>query len=795
MNRGNVMATGLSVRAIRYAPWRVPRWLLLAASLLSAPAAAGLRVDVTTTTDEFGSGSGCALREALYAIHHATAFGGCTLTSNFVSNAIYVPAGNYAIERVPVNGNAEAGGSFKILADVGVYGAGADRTVVDGASIDSVFYVSPSAGHAVFISGMTVSGGLAPATSGAGIDQTSGALTLQKVLVTGNFGGYGIAASNPDAFTLRQSTVSDNRNTGVYISSNTGTTTHTTATIENTTISGNVSPTRPGGLWVYGGSSNAVDVTLSNSTIAYNVGQADGGFYNNAGGLLVGGSGPTVYLRNSILARNVLGYRWPADCVLGNNGQIVSQGYNLIETVCPMSGNTAADITGIDPQLAPLFDYGSGVPTHAVFPGSPARNAGNPATPGSGGSACVGVDARGADRTQDTPCDIGAYEYGYDWYVTSNADQNDTNPGDGICQAANGQCTLRAAIDEAGFAARFSTIELPPGHYTVTAPATNVSNHGGAFLIFNGSGHAVTLHGAGADQTLIDGNQIDGVLATGGVVALHGVTLSRGIGGGFSNVPVNLAGNVLLDRSAVADNVGQGANAIQAGGPMLTIIDSSVIRNHTGASCFSLDGGGGGGLYVMNGAFVRLLNTTLSDNESCSPGGAIFNDGGNVALAFTTIAHNAATQDAVGGGVADGINGGVWRAAATIIADNHGAANAPADCAASIVLEGKTLIRDASHCTIGGQAGLLISNVDPLLSPLLPQGGTTPSVALLADSPLHGTLSQPTQCVDTSGHQILSDQRGMPRPTFGYDQSAYGGDCDLGADQGNSDAIFIDGFD
>jgi hypothetical protein len=48
--------------------------------------------------------------------------------------------------------------------------------------------------------------------------------------------------------------------------------------------------------------------------------------------------------------------------------------------------------------------------THALEPGSPAINAGDPAVPGSGGSACEANDQRGIARPQNGRCDIGAYE-------------------------------------------------------------------------------------------------------------------------------------------------------------------------------------------------------------------------------------------------------------------------------------------------------------------------------------------------------------------------------------------------
>jgi len=51
------------------------------------------------------------------------------------------------------------------------------------------------------------------------------------------------------------------------------------------------------------------------------------------------------------------------------------------------------------------------VPTHLLMPKSRALDKGNPALPGSGGSACPVVDARGVSRLAAGGCDIGAYKY------------------------------------------------------------------------------------------------------------------------------------------------------------------------------------------------------------------------------------------------------------------------------------------------------------------------------------------------------------------------------------------------
>ena len=47
-------------------------------------------------------------------------------------------------------------------------------------------------------------------------------------------------------------------------------------------------------------------------------------------------------------------------------------------------------------------------------------------------------------------------------------DAVDSQPGDGVCATSGGQCTLRAAVMEAGQLEGPDTIELPPGSYLLT---------------------------------------------------------------------------------------------------------------------------------------------------------------------------------------------------------------------------------------------------------------------------------------------------------------------------------------
>jgi hypothetical protein len=215
--------------------------------------------------------------------------------------------------------------------------------------------------------------------------------TIDANLAAVDGGGMDLHTSNAS---ITGSTISNNsagRNAGGVQSS------FGTLTIRNSTISGNSADGRGGGiesLFGSGGFNNRVD--MNNVTVTQNhSGDAGGGVYNS--------DSRDFRFLNSILAEN-LDDEGPSDCA----GRLIASGHNLVQSPTESCIFSEQDnIIGQAPLLMPLSDNGGLTRTHALQPESPAIDAGNPASPGSGGQACELTDQRGSPRN----CDIGAYEY------------------------------------------------------------------------------------------------------------------------------------------------------------------------------------------------------------------------------------------------------------------------------------------------------------------------------------------------------------------------------------------------
>jgi hypothetical protein len=290
---------------------------------------------------------------------------------------------------------------------------------VDALHANRVFYINP--GKTVIISGLTITGGVAPdpeysgggiyndhadltltnctisgnsadRSVGGGVYNHHGTLTVSNCTISGNSAWYGggIATNwvgqGPATVTIDNSTLSGNSAIvmgGGFLNGN-----ESTATIANGTLSGNSAE------WGGGGILNAdtATLTVTHSTLSGNSTSHDGGgIYNGYG---------TVKIGNTILNAGSSGANIYQ---LGSYGTVTSLGYNLSSDNGGGYLTAAGDRINTDPRLGPLQDNGGPTFTHLPASDSLALDAGDPT---------LGMDQRGPgfQRVVNGRIDIGAAE-------------------------------------------------------------------------------------------------------------------------------------------------------------------------------------------------------------------------------------------------------------------------------------------------------------------------------------------------------------------------------------------------
>lgn len=358
--------------------------------------------------------------------------------------------------------------------------------------------------------------------------------------------------------------------------------------------------------------------------------------------------------------------------------------------------------------------------------------------------------------------------------VTTTADGNN-----GACTVS--LCTLRDAVIANNAVLGTNIITLPAGLYNLTIAGANEDNAATGDLDIK-AGSDLTINGAGAATTIIDGGALDRVfqvLGNATLFAVNDVTIRNGLvtgsgggilssstdslrltncvvtgnkssgqGGGIFSSRVTLVGTTVSGNQSTGDQGGgiflfnlsstitsstiSGNTAADDGGgiylngsinvnaPALLTISNSTISNNTN------NAGSGGGMFILSFATVTITSSTIAGNDSVSnPGGGISNVGASVTLKNTIIANNA--------------NG---------------------NCANTAITDGGTNMQFP-----GTTCGATITSADPLLQVLANNGGPTQTRALGPGSP---AINAASGCPPPA-----TDQRGNTRPQ--------GSACEIGA--------------
>ncbi|HET9477441.1 MAG TPA: choice-of-anchor Q domain-containing protein [Dehalococcoidia bacterium] len=329
---------------------------------------------------------------------------------------------------------------------------------------------------------------------------------------------------------------------------------------------------------------------------------------------------------------------------------------------------------------------------------------------------------------------------------------NDT--ADGAC---NSDCSLREAIIAANANPGADVVNVPAGTYTLTISGQNEDAAATGDLDIKSS--FLTISGAGASSTIIDGGGVDRVfdvqqtlisISISGLTVRNGSAGSIASGGGIwiRNSSMVTLTNVVVDSNSAGTNGGGISNAGN-----LSVTGSTISRNLVTAP-----GAVGGGIHVATSTGnLTITNSTVSGNISSGSGGGISNYH-TATLTNLTITGN----QGFGGGGAYNNNGfsATTTVKNTIIAGN--AANNGPDCNGNVSSQGYILVQNASGCTISGVSTGNLIGPNPFLGPLADNGGPTQTHEIFFGSP----------AINNGGAGCPStDQRGAPRV----------GVCDIGS--------------
>ncbi len=294
--------------------------------------------------------------------------------------------------------------------------------------------------------------------------------------------------------------------------------------------------------------------------------------------------------------------------------------------------------------------------------------------------------------------------YGDTFVVNSLADAPDTVPGDGVCAAGGGACTLRAAIMEANALAGDDVIELPAGVFALVQVGDGEDAAATGDLDIT---DALRVEGAGRDDTIIDGIGADRVFhMMGATVALQDLTIRGGArpadhGGGIRDDGLN---SLKLTRVRLTDNTAlNGGGALKAGGN-LTLEDCFVDDNHALANA--------GGVFHATNADLNVLRTTFDHNTCISNAAGLLYDGnGDVTLSDSSFTSNTASSNV--GGAYMQMLGGLAKVTGCTFESNVGAINIGGlfvQSAGTLILRSS---RFASNTATTGRAGGLATQAVP----------------------------------------------------------------------------------
>ncbi len=239
--------------------------------------------------------------------------------------------------------------------------------------------------------------------------------------------------------------------------------------------------------------------------------------------------------------------------------------------------------------------------------------------------------------------------------VNAYGDESDVQVGDRFCAVGNGDCTLRAAIEEA------NALGSCPGMINIA-----LDQLGGTISLATALPtilHSVNITGPGADLLTVRRSAVGGtpqfrVLSIQNTtVRISGITIRGGDwGGGGAGIFNDFGGSLTLNDSVITANNDanfHGAGLLNKG--TLSLTNTRVnfntgvgIRNEGGSIALiasEVQGNIGSGLSNSGPFPINIADSVISGNQA-SLGGGIFMSGGFLTMTNSTIVGNSANSGA-----------------------------------------------------------------------------------------------------------------------------------------------------
>jgi hypothetical protein len=626
-------------------------------------------------------------------------------------------------------------GEFGITDSLTINGPGKDLFTIDAQQDSRIFRTT--AALDLTIRGLTLTGGLTTGDGDAGRGGAirslyAGTLTIEDSTITGNAttgedadGGAIFAIGDVE---IVNSTISNNSTAGIQAEGG-GIASNGRVSLTRSTVSGNSTANTHSD----GGGIRSIGVTLHESSVTGNSTSGDissgGGirssgvsyFYgstisgnftsgenSNGGGILTatlgspylhirdstitdnhtfgsnsivgGASSDQMTITNSIVAGNTAMGGFPDIGILFGN-QNLPVNYSLIGDPGGLNLIGVGNITGVSANLGPLALNGGITETHALLPGSPAIDTGDPTIAPNNAvfDQRGGPFLRVANGAGGLRADMGAYERqtvaGLNLEVSNRLDwvDGDTSPG---------QLSLREAIGLANGSIGADTITFDTDGAFNTV-RTILLQYGQSLEVTD----TLTIEGSAEQHVVIDAQQQSRIFyssSPGVDFTISGLTLSGGrttasgeegdggairsrydgtltiedstiTGNSTTNFfarggAISADGDIVLLRTVVSQNSTAGFTAF--GGGVFTdanalLTDSSITGNSTAGAQAS-----GGGILVIGA--ITLINSTVAENSTngeSALGGGIFSAGNITATGSTIRGNNTLGDFSEGGGI------------------------------------------------------------------------------------------------------------------------------------------------